>query len=280
MDKPLATTRRDASALVAAVGQAGVRSQMFSQVGQPYARMAKRIVDSTELGDLQAVHCDLMFAKGYPGSADLGRVREEHYPPRGFTFPDAKREIWTTAVYSLTLIRWLTGLNFESVFATTANYFFSEHQNRDIEDFGALMLTLDGGVTATLTAARIGWRSHKGSGPNLVRLFGTKDSALIDAQGPKFTFSSASDDWTAPPRDPQDPMGFWRSTQNRAAVSPKPDWHALGLEKPLSDQSMFLDALDSNEEAQVSVADGAAATDALLGAYESAATREVVRLNE
>jgi predicted dehydrogenase len=205
-----------------------------------------------------------MFAKGHPGGADYGRIRNESYPPRGFTFQDAKREVWTTAVYSLALIRWLTRLNFQSVFATTANYFFAEHQNRDVEDFGALMLTLEGGVTATLTAARIGWRSHPSSGPNLVRLYGSAGSALIDAHQPRFVLASATDQWTTPARDPQDPMGFWRSTQVRAAIPPKPNAHGP--------------AFEPGEQAQVSASDGAAATDALLGAYESAATGKLVEL--
>ena len=277
MDKPLATTRSDAAELIKTVREAGVRSQMFTQVGQPYARRAKRVVDSGELGELRAVHCDLMFSKGHPGTADLRRVREEKLPSI-FTFPDAKREIWTTAVYSLTLIRWLTGREFKSVFATTSNYFFGEHQNRDVEDFGALMLKLEGGLTATLTAARIGWRSHKAGGPNLTRLFGTRGSALIDAHAPQFVFSSAKDDWPTPPRDPQDPMGFWKSTQTRTNVAPKPDWQTPQFEAPLSDQSLFLDAIESGREAQVTAADGAAATDALLGAYESAESGRLVEL--
>ena len=278
LDKPLATTREDARALVEAVRAAGVRSQMFTQVGQPYAQRAKQIVVSGQLGELQAIHCDMMFAKGHPGSADLGKPRKEHYPPRQFTFPDAKREVWTTAVYSLSLIRWLTRREFTSVFATTANYFFAEHQSRDIEDFGVLMLTLEGGLTATLTAARIGWRSHKSSGPNLTRLYGTQGSAMIDAHGPKFVFASASDDWVAPTRDPEDPMGFWRSTQVRASIPPKPDWQEPAFIQPLSDQAMFLDAIELDQEAQVTAFDGAAATDALLGAYESAASGRVVEL--
>ncbi len=279
LDKPMATTREDARSLVEDVRTAGVRSQMFTQVGLPFARRAKQIVDSGQLGELQAIHCDMMFAKGHPGSADLETPRKEHYPPRQFTFPDAKREIWTSAVYSLALIRWLTRREFRSVFATTANYFFAEHQARDIEDFGALMLTLEGGLTATLTAARIGWRSHKSSGPNLTRLYGTQGSVMIDAHEPKFVFASASDDWPLPPRDPEDPMGFWTSTLKRADIPPKPDWQQPAFIQPISDQAMFLDAIERDQEAQVTAYDGAAATDALLGAYESAASRQVVKLN-
>ena len=96
MDKPLATTMEDANQLIEAVRRRGVRSQMFTLVGAPFAKRAKQIVDSGVIGELRAIHCDLLFAKGCPGSAPLGKPRKEHYPPKQFTFPDAKREIWTT----------------------------------------------------------------------------------------------------------------------------------------------------------------------------------------
>jgi hypothetical protein len=41
---------------------------------------------------------------------------------------------------------------------------------------------------------------------------------------------------------------------------------------------LFLDALEAGRDGEVSVADGAAAVDAMLGAYESAASGKVIRL--
>lgn len=278
VDKPLATTREDARALVAAVRRAGVRSQMFSQIGLPWSQRARLALRSGGLGELRAVHCDLLFAKGHPGSADLSKPRRETYPPERFTFPDVKRELWTTAVYSLVFLRWLTGRAFDSVYATTGNYFFAEHQRADVEDFGALTLTLEGGVTATLTAGRIGWRSHQSYGPVQARLVGDRGSVHIDAHRPRFEIAGDQPCWETPERDPLDPMGFWRSTQQRANIQPKPQWREPRTLEPLSDQSLFLDALEEDHDGEVSVEDGAAATDAMLGAYESAATGAKVRL--
>ena len=278
VDKPMATAVRDARRLVEAVESAGVRSQMFTQVGQPYAQRAKRIVDSEKLGELRAIHCDLMFAKGYTGGAPAGVPRKEHYPPAQFTFPDAKREVWTTAVYSLTLMRWLTGREFLSVYATTANYFFEEHDRRDIEDFGALSLTLEGDLTATLIASRIGWQAHRASGLGFTRLFGTKGSILIDAHAPRWETASDSAPWTPPPRDPLDPMGFWSSTMARAGAPSKTDWYTPATLPAKSDQSLFLDCLEQEKEAEVTAADAAKASEVMLAAYQSAATGEVVHL--
>jgi predicted dehydrogenase len=278
IDKPPATTREEAAALVDAVSKAGVRSQMFSQIGLPWAQRARLSALAGGLGELRAVHCDLLFAKGHPGTADLARPRRETYPPERFSFPDVKREVWTTAVYSLVFLRWLTRRSFEKVFAATGNYFFAEHQQAGVEDFGALMLTLEGGLTATLSAGRIGWRSHQSYGPVQVRLVGERASAWIDAHGPRFEVAGAQPCWEAPERDPSDPMGFWRSTQDRARIRPKPEWREPPTLPALSDQSLFLDALEAGRDGEVSVADGAAAVDAMLGAYESAATGKVIRL--
>ena len=279
VDKPMATNLDDAKELVDAARRKGLRGQMFTQVGAPYAQRLRRIVDSGVLGDIRAIHCDLMFSKGYAGGAPLGRARKEHYPPKQFTFIDAKREIWTTAIYSLTLLRWLLGgLRFRSVYATTANYFFEEHHSRDIEDFGALAVTLDGGVTATMTAGRIGWRSHLGSGPNYTRLIGTKGSLLIDANKPRFEISSDAHAWAPPPEDPDDPMGFWSSTMEKAKARPKPNWFVAPTLQARSDQAMFLDCLEQDKEPEVTLDDAAQASEAMLAAYKSAATGDVVPL--
>ncbi len=279
MDKPLATTMEDANRLAEAVRRRGVWGQMFTMVGTPFAKRAKRIVDSGVLGELRAIHCDLMFAKGYPGSAPLGKPRKEHYPPKQFTFPDAKREIWTTTVYSLTLIRWLTGRRaFRSVYATSANYFFEEHYKRDVEDFGAMAVTLDGGLTATITAGRIGWQSHRSSGPNFTRLFGTKGSVLVDGHAPRFEVASDQPPWTPPPRDPDDPMSFWSSTGQKTRRRPKLDWYKPETVPTRSDQALFLDSIEQGKESEVTIADGATATEAMLAAYKSAATGKLVSL--
>ena len=278
VDKPMATNMAEADRLVATVEQGGLRGQMFTQVGLPYARRLKGIVDSGELGEVRSIHCDLMFSKGFTGGAPLDKPRQEHYPPRRFTFPDAKREIWTTAVYSLTLIRWLLGgPRFQSVYATSANYFFEEHYKRDVEDFGTLALNLDGGITASLIAGRIGWFSHRGSGPNFTRIIGTKRSLLLDAHSPRFEIT-AETSWAPPEKDPLDPMGFWSSTMARGKAQPKPYWHEPATVAGQSDQSLFLDCLEQEKEAEVTLDDAAQASEAMLAAYQSAAGGKVVPL--
>jgi myo-inositol 2-dehydrogenase/D-chiro-inositol 1-dehydrogenase len=279
MDKPVAGSLEDARRLVEAIRQAGVRSQMFSQVNLPYALRARQAVESGRIGEIKAIHCDLHFAKGPAGTAALGEPRKETAVPTRFFYPDAKRELFNIGVYPLALIRWLTRREVLSVSAVTANYFFEEHQRRDFEDFGMMALALEDGLNGTITAGRIGWSSHFGSGPNLTRLYGTAGSMLIDAFEPRFEVAADHTPWQPPPRDPDDPMGFWRSTQEKAGIRPRPEWIVPQTVAVRSDQSLFVDAIEQQREAEVTVMDGARILEVLFAAYQSAATGVVVRMH-
>ena len=276
MDKPAAGSVADADRIVDAVRVSGVRSQMFTHISQSYAQRAKQALG--RVGELHAIHCDLLFAKGWPGTAPLGQPRKETAVPRQFLFPDAKREMYNIAVYPLAMIRWLTRAEVLSVRAVTANYFFAEHHKRDFEDFAMLALVLEGGITATVTAGRIGWMSHFGSGPCLTRAYGTRGSVLIDAHRPRADVASDLAGWIRPPRDPEDPMGFWRSTQLRGGVTPRPEWYVPETVPARSDQSLFVDCVEQDREAEVTAFDGAKIVEVLFAAYQSAATGEVVSL--
>lgn len=81
LDKSLAPRLEDVDAIVPAVTKAGVRSHMFSFISTPWARQAKRILESGTLGALRAIHADTFFAKGRSGTATLGSPRREEYPP-------------------------------------------------------------------------------------------------------------------------------------------------------------------------------------------------------
>ncbi len=277
LDKPVAGSVEEADRLVDAVRMRGLRSQMFSQVHLPYAQRARRMLESGALGELRAIHCDLLFAKGWPAQELPAGPRRESYPPKRFLFPDVKRELFNIAVYSLAMIRWLTRREILSVRAVTANYFFQEHRSRDFEDFGMLAITLEQGLTATITAGRTGWMSHYGAGWVLTRLYGSRGSVLIDASRPRAEIAAESPAWSRPPRDPEDPMGFWRSTQQKAGLTARPEWLVAEAPAP-SDQSLFIDCIEHSREAEVSVFDGAKIVEALFAAYLSAATGGVVTL--
>jgi predicted dehydrogenase len=277
MDKPLAGSLEDAADLVAAVRERGVKSQMFSLVRTPWAERARGLVRSGALGDLLALDCDLLFAKGPAGTAP-GTPRKESYPPRRFTFVDSKRELFTTGVYSLGLLRWLSGREVRRVFATTQNYFFAEHARNGVEDFGAAVIELEGGIAASITAGRIGWTSHPAGGPMRLRLTGTRASAVVDAYRPRIEVSSDALPWTPPSRSPEDPMGFWSSTRRASGERPKEAWVLSSAADVHADARHFLDSIAEDRESDLDAAAGKAILEALFACYRSAATGGVVDL--
>jgi len=265
--------------VVDAVESAGVRSQTFSFIHTPWAQAAKRAVESGAVGEVVALHCDVMFAKGYSGTAPLGKPRKQDPYPKRYTFVESKRELHTTGVYAVGLIRWLTGIEVCEVFCVTANYFFAEHVKNDVEDFGLLALTLDGGIIATVACGRIGWTSHPAGGPNRLRVIGTEGAFTVDAHRPRIEVYADEPPWTPPPVDPGDPMSFWRSTQEGTSTKPKRNWIPLhGKAESSNDASRFIDCIESGRESEMSAKDGAAVVEVLMAGYVSAASGDVVSL--
>lgn len=278
LDKPMTCSVADADAVVTAVEKSGVKSQMFSFIHAPWAQEARQIVESGLLGEIVALHCDVMFSKGYTGTAPLGKPRKQDPYPKRFTFIDSKRELRATGVYAVSLIRWITGARVRTVFGITANYFFAEHVRNDVEDFGVLALTLDGGITATVACGRIGWMSHPSGGPGRLQIIGTKSSITVDACRPRVEVYADEPPWTPPPVDPSDPMSFWSSTQRATDTKPRKVWVPFYMKESANDVSRFIDCIESNRESEMSAKVAAEVVEVLMAGYVSAAKGDAVSL--
>ncbi len=277
LDKPMTCCVEDADAVVKAVKESGVKSQVFSFIHNPWVRLAKRVYESGDVGDLLAIHSDVLFAKGYIGTAVLGKHRKQDPNPKRFTFFDSKRELRATGVYSVGIIRWITDSEVKSVFGVTENYFFAEHQRNDVEDFGMLALNMEKDITATIVGGRIGYTSHPSHGPMQVYLVGTKGMIKIDAYSPRLEIYNNAPPWVPPDMNPDDPMGFWTSTYKDSI--PKSSWVTLNINEHFSnDVSKFIDCIESDCESEVSAIDGSAQVEVLMAGYVSAAKGEVVDL--
>lgn len=276
VDKPLAGSLEEARRLEEIVKRKGLKSQMFTQVWLPPAQRARRILTAGRVGELRAIHCDLLFAKGYAKDLPLTR-RKEQSEPKMFLVPDAKREMFNIGVYSLALARWLAGRRaFQSVASLTGNYFFEENQRRDFEDFGVMAVNLAGGIALTISAGRTGWRSHGAGGHIRTKLFGTKGSAFVDAYAGRGEIcSDTQPQWKSPATNPEDPMAFWASSDQRKTGGP--EWFTPAAPLP-SDQARFVDCLETGREAEVTIADGVRVLEALFAAYRSAASGRVVTI--
>ena len=277
LDKSLAPQLREADDLVAAVQKAGVRSHMYSFISQSWAREAKRLLESKRLGTLLAIHADTFFAKGRTGTATLGTRRREEFPPQRHQLVEAKREMDNCGIYPITLIRWLTGRRFRSVYCVTGNYFFQEHQKHNVEDFGLIACTMDEGLSVTIGTGRYGWTSHPAGGTNRVVLVGSDQTIVIDANRPRLEVYTDDAPWTPPNTHKEDPMGFWASTMQEVHLRPKTMWPVIGAVAQ-TDAAYFLDRLDANRDSEINAAEAAISTEVLVAAYRSAQAREVVTL--
>ena len=280
LDKPMAGTVEDAEAIVEAVHQAGVRTQMFSFIHTPWARAAKRAIETGRVGELKAVHAENLFAKGKAGTVPEGTVRNEKEQVAQFTFVEAKREMFDMGVYAVGLVHRLIGRKAESVFALTGNYVFAEHAAVDVEDFGALAISMEGGVSATAIGARIGWMSHPGGGPLRVVLIGTERTLIVDGWRPRVEVYNDEADFTLPRVHPMDPMGMWASTNREANVMPKRRWTAFDNESLVqpNDVATFVDCLERDREPEMNARAAAPLVEVILAGYVSAARGEAVRL--
>jgi predicted dehydrogenase len=279
IDKPMTPSLAAADAAVAAVARAGVRSQMLSSNTQAWAMRARAVVESGALGDLVAIHVDNLFAKGPGGTAALGAPRRAIYPPIISNFVDAKAELYAIGVYALGLVCMLAGRSVQTVYGSTANYFFAAHQRRNVEDFGLLSLTLEGGMTATISGGRIGRTSHPAGGTNQLHLIGSKGTLLVDANRPRLEIHTSEPPWMPPPVHPRDPMGFWRTTQEEVNAQPKRTISPLigALDSP-TDASSFVDCIVEGRESEMNVRQAALLTEILLAGYKSAAEGVVVSM--
>lgn len=272
-------SRKDADAVVEAVRTSGVVAHMFTQVHWDPAQRVRAIVESGKLGELVSIHCDVCFAKGHGGTADLSRSRVEQEVPQRFELLDAKRELTNVGVYPVAMLLWLLRQDVKRVHATTGNFFFAEHQENDMEDFGQMLLEFNGGVTATISAGRAGWRSHPDFGLHRVCLIGTKASITVDAHRPRVEVWADVDPWTPPPRDPEDPMGMWAPLPDSPyKAAPKNAWQLPATPSWAIDAKHFLDCIEQGRQSAVSVDVAAMASEILFAGYRSASIREGIDL--
>ncbi|MAV37879.1 MAG: hypothetical protein CMJ59_20770, partial [Planctomycetaceae bacterium] len=270
-------TGDDTETVVAAAAKSPVVTQMWSLVRSAAAHHMQQAVQTGRLGDLSAFHADLCFAKGTPGTAQLAARREAAVPER-YELVDSKRELTNVGVYCLVSLLWLTGKRIQRVCATTGNFFFREHEANHMEDFGQMMLELEGGLIATISAGRTGWQSNPDSGLDRTTLVGTHSLATFDAHRPRLAVWSDAPSWSPPQTDPEDPMGMWGGPKDPAFVpAPKRSWLTPAAGEK-DDFTHFLDCIEAGRTSDVPAELAGHATAALLAGYQSAAGRTIVPL--
>ena len=278
MDKPLAASVEEAHTIADAADSSDVMTQMFTQVTTNWAQAAKSAIESGQTGDVLAIHCDMLMAKGKPGSVDPETVRQEKPSDGRFTHVEAKRELFDMGVYPIALVQWLSGTRVKTVYGITGNYFFKEHADLDIEDYGALTLTLDSGQVASITSGRIGFTSHPRGGLLRITLVGENGIFTFSESDPHIEIYNDQPPFEMPLVHPFDPMSMWASTANEMQHMPKDRRVPLSDGVQGRDIAAFVDCLESGERPQVTVRDAAHVIEVIMAGYESAAAGEPVDL--
>ncbi len=279
LDKPMALNAEDADNIVAAVAKSGVRSQMFSNIHSAWARTVQQALVGGGIGELQAVHCDVLFSKGHPGTAPVGEKRVQNPTLERYSFVEAKPEMFDVGVYAVSMVNWLAQKRVQRVFGGTANYFFKEHRDCGLEDFGALVLTLEDGITATIVGGRYGWQSHAQGGVRKVHLIGTKGSLTFDASANRLEVFAAEPAFEPPSPHPLDPMGMWSSTQSEIKMPPKQQWIDVGSDDDSAREfGAFIDCIENGVESEMNAEFAAHSVEIICAGYRSAATGEVIDL--
>ena len=225
MDKPNAISLYEARAIADAAEMHGVRTVIYGRQMADVPQKIKQQLASGAVGDLVAIHWDLVFAKGEAGEVPDEWVARISRDMTKFTFrasgsdPSgsghnvwAKRELHEIGLYPVGLTQFLVDAPVSSVYAQLGQYWLASHAERQAEDFAVLQMQFANGVTATITTGRYGRQTDPGSGVDKVAVIGTKGTIVADGSPPMaMTYGPLSDDGKSATRlDALDANGIGR----------------------------------------------------------------------
>ena len=270
IDKFIGANMTECRAVVDAVDRAGITTILPSYIYNDLVNQSKKMIDSGFLGELTAMHVDILFGKGIPRPISDARRRPGFLPPGRWKFPDIKREILTVGAYAVALVQQCLEPIVE-VYGQGGAYFFPEHAAHGADDFGTLSLVDRSGRVATISAGRNGIASHGAGGPNQAFLFGTKGTGRIDGKRPGIDTHLRSrivdGDFSV---DEDDPMQ-WHSGPPTLLTSTGPEFTRVALDD-------LVHALDTGATPRFTVRDARDHMEVLLAGYESIVRDRPVRL--
>ncbi len=270
IDKFIGANRSECQAVVDSVDRSGVTTILPSYIYNDFVNQSRRMIETGYLGELTAMHVDILFGKGIPRPVSSDQRKPGFLPPGRWKFPDIKREILTVGAYAVALVQQCFDPIVE-VFGQGGAYFFPEHAAHGADDFGTLSLVDRSGRVATISAGRNGIASHGAGGPNQAFLFGTRGTGRVDGKRPGIDthlrnrivdgdFSVADDD----------PMQ-WHSGPPTLLTSTGPDFTRAALED-------LVRALDTGGSTRYTVRDARDHMEVLLAGYDSIVQDRPMRL--
>lgn len=271
IDKFIGANRSECQAVVESVRRSGVTTILPSYIYNDFINQSKKMIETGFLGELTAMHVDILFGKGIPRPISSDQRKPDFLPPGRWKFPDIKREILTVGAYAVALVQQLFDPIIE-VFGQGGAYFFPEHAAHGADDFGTLSLVDRSGRVATISAGRNGIASHGAGGPNQAFLFGTRGTGRVDGKRPGIDTHLRNriveGDFNV---DEDDPMQ-WHSGPPTLLDSTGPDFTREALED-------LVRALDTGGSPRFTVRDARDHMEVLLAGYDSIVQDRPVRLS-
>lgn len=178
IDKPIATTSQDAEAIAGAARAANIPVTYIHRLFSPAVERARELVDGGTLGLPRMLHLHWTSAGALdPGSEAARLITDPALSGGG--------ELINFLGYPIDSLQWITGLEIESVFASTSNRFSQAHRTAGVEDFGVISLNLAHGVVATIVTGRTATRNHPTGGLSQIRITGSYGSTVIEEDRPR-----------------------------------------------------------------------------------------------
>lgn len=178
IDKPVGVTLDDADRVLDAVQKSGRRCSVINRTHAPALRRLRSWVDSGHLGLPR--HLDMeFFASGAFFETSVERP-ELVVDPR----LSGGGEMLNFLGYCVDAIRYVSGLEVESVYAMSGQLFSAIHAANGVEDTAIVSLGLQYGVTATITVGRIPFAPGFGPTSSSLRVLGSHAHAVADDDRP------------------------------------------------------------------------------------------------
>jgi predicted dehydrogenase len=232
-EKPLATTRDDAEAMIAACRAAGVI--LMIAFPMRFSAPLRNIKERLEAGDLGKVYC-------------LSTTNQGRMPiaaRRWFVEPDLAGggAMMDHIVHLADIFNWFFGRKVTSVYAQSNHILHAD--TVDVETGGLVMLTYEGGLFATIDCSWSKPLNYPTWGGLTMELISERGLAVVDG------FSQNLNIYHQDP--PTNAWAYWGSDANQAMIEE------------------FVAAIRDGREPLVTGEDGAFALAITLAAYESAA---------
>ncbi|MGH7912351.1 MAG: Gfo/Idh/MocA family protein [Candidatus Dormibacteraceae bacterium] len=178
VDKPMAVSLDDATAVLRTAERAPGRLTVVNRLAGPGLRRARGWIDAGQVGFPRHVDVELL-SNGSRFEAAVERPELVADPTLS-----GGGEIQNFMCYAVDAIRYLTGCEPVSIYAESGSFFFDAHRRFGVEDLGLVSLELEHGVTAAVLVGRVPQTPTSGGATSTVRLIASHGHLVVDDESP------------------------------------------------------------------------------------------------